>query len=929
MVAFLVPLFLVPPSVAAQDLAQPIPLDRAIRSGTLPNGLRYFIRQNGRPAKRVSIRLAVNAGSIDETDQERGYAHLLEHMGFNGGAHFMPGELVKYLESIGAGFGADVNAYTSYDETVYMLEVPTDREGLLDRGMDAMHDFAGGMSLIEEEVARERGVVIEEWRSRRGAGARAREKQAPAIYGSSKYAVREPIGLVEVIQAATSARLRAFYQKWYRPDRMALVVVGDVDPGAVEKLIVQRFSGLKKPATPPPARNYPIPPHANARVSMVADSEAQASSVTVLRKRPVEPENRVGDYRRSLVDSLTFQMMNARFAEIARQPNAPFLSASAGGGAIGRAVEAFQLSARVPDGAIPTGLTALSREAARVLAHGFGAAELDRAKRNLLAGYERMYNERNTSESAGLAMELVRHFLEGEPVPGIEREYEYARQFVPSITARETTDAARRLMSSKSEVILGSSPEKPGVSVPTEAALRQALAAGSQGDIAAWPDEAGTTELMAKTPEPGAVTNTRQIAELGVTVLTLSNGAEVWLKPTDFKGDQIVFTSYAKGGLSLAAPADYKDADMATTFLDIAGVGGFTPVDLEKITAGRTAAAGPYMSSYTHGLTGSSSARDFETALQLMYLHVVAPNWTPSAFDLLKTRLTAALANRAQSPGALFGEKLEEINTNGHYTAQPLKPEDVAKLRPEVMRNFYTARFANAADLTFFIAGSFSVAQVTPLIERYIASLPSKGARSSTVGEMRLQFPADLKKESVRKGQEPKATTAISFFADTKLDEMEMHRLRAAVSVLEMRLTDIIREEMGGTYGVSIGYQDTNPVPGYGYVQVSFGSSPENVDTLVAAVMKEVQRLKTQGPTADDIQKVKEIEKRGIETQARTNGYWTSSLQTVHALGWDPLSIARRPQRTESLSIENVGAAFKKYFPETRYTVVSLYPEKK
>jgi zinc protease len=914
---------------ASQDLAQPLPLDPAIRTGTLPNGFTYFIRKNTRPQKRASLRLAVNAGSIDETDQERGLAHLIEHMGFNGTTHFKPGELVKYLESIGAGFGADVNASTSYDETIYMLDVPTDREGLLDRGLLAMSDFAGGDLFIPSEVDSEKKVVIEEWRQRRGAGARVEEKQAPVLYGQSKYAVREPIGLVNIIQGATPAQLRAFYEKWYRPDRMALIVVGDFDPAEVQKQIVARFSALRKPATAAPPRTYPIPPHATTRVSMVTDPETQQSTVTILQKRPVEIETRVGDYRRSLVENLVFQMLNARFAEIAREPSAPFLGASSGADVLGRTVEAFVLSARVPEGGVAAGLSALSREEARVTKFGFGAGELDRARRNLLASYERMYNERNTSENAGLAAELVRHFLEHEPVPGIEKEFEYAKRFVPAITAQETADAARRMMGIRSRVVLAVAPLKAGLSEPSIADLQKAFDAGAQGEIAAWQDESGSHELMARKPDAGTVTSTRQIPEIGVTVLTLSNGVQVWLKPTDFKSDQVVFTSYAKGGLSLAPPSEYQDDDLAINYVDIGGVGGFTPVQLEKMLAGQTASAAPYIGTYTHGVAGTSSTRDLETALQLLHLDFTTPNFTPQAFDLLRTRLRAALANRAQNPNAAFGEKVEEVNTEGNYSAKPLRIEDVDKLRAEVMKNFYVARFANAADFTFFMAGAFSLDQVTPLVARYIGSLPSKGVPTSKMGDLRLQFPPDVRRESIRKGQEPKSQTLISFFADTKLDELEMHRLRAATSVLEMRLTDIIREEMGGTYGVNVGYTDTNPVPGYGMVQVGFGSAPENVDTLVAAVMKEVARLKQEGPSVDDLQKVKEIEKRNLETQARTNGYWINSLQTVHALGWDPVSIARRPQRTESLTEANVHEAFKKYFPDTRYTVISLFPDKK
>lgn len=910
----------------AAELAAKLPLDASIRTGTLPNGFTYFIRVNGRPAKRASMRLAVQAGSIDEADTERGYAHFLEHMGFNGGTHFKPGELVKYLESIGSSFGADLNAYTSYDETVYMLEIPTDKTELLTRGLDAMWDFAAGMTLSQEEVDRERGVVIEEWRQRRGVGTRVREQQTPIIYGTSKYARRDPIGTPESLKAASAASLRAFYQKWYRPDRMALIVVGDVDAAALESAIVSVFGRMKKPSAPAPARVYPIPPHAQPRYSIVADAEAPQSTITIFEKRPERRQDRVGDYRRSLVENLTFQMLNARLAEIARRPDAPFLGANAGKSRLGRSTLASVIMATAKDGALMPAVTAITAEAARASRFGFGASELERARKDVLASYERMYNERDTTESGGLASELVRHFLEGESAPGIARETEMARRFVPQITAAETAEVARTLLSGANRVVLTVTPQKAGLVTPSQTDLVKAIADAGRRELTAWVDEGEGRELMPVKPAPGRVTATRTIPEIGVTVLTLSNGAQVWLKPTDFKADQIVFTSYAKGGLSLASPADYKSADLATNLVDVSGIAGFTPVQLEKVLAGKTAGASAYISANTHGVNGSAAPKDLETAFQLLHLQFTAPGFTAEGFTLLKTRLQAALANRDQNPGAAFGEKLQEVNTRGHYTAQPLKLEDLGALDAGIMQRYYTARFANAADFTFLFAGAFTVEGITPLVTRYIASLPSSGSPAGTIRDVGLTFPAGITKDAVRKGKEPKAQTVVSFFADTGLDEMEMHRLRAASSVLEMRLLDILREQMGGTYGVNVGYSDNQPVKGYGLVQVVFGSAPDRVDQLVAAVLAEVARLKKEGPSADDVQKVKEIERRSMETAVRTNAYWVNSLQTVLTLGWDPLSVARRDARTASLDTANVAAAFRKYLPEDRYTVVTLLP---
>jgi zinc protease len=922
-------LLLVPAAARAQDrqdLDAPLPLDIAIRTGTLPNGLTFFIRSNALPNDRVMLRLVVKAGSIDEADDQRGLAHVLEHMAFNGTAHFKPGELVSYLESIGAQFGAHVNAYTSFDETVYMLNVPTERPGVLERGFEALSDFASGLSLDPEEIDRERGVVIEEWRGRLGAGTRMQEPQLKAIFGASRYIDRIPIGLPETLKSFPPQRLRDFYRDFYRPDRMAVVVVGDIEVAKAEALVRQHFGGM--PSRPPATRPvYEIPPHSETHYVSLSDRELQSSSVTVMYKHPLRQLRTMRDYRQSLAEDLVFQMINARFGEIARQPDAQFLGASAGDDTLGRTIQSFEVAARVKDGSIAAGLTALATELTRVREHGFGEAELDRARRNMLAGYERAYNERDKSQSEPLASELVRHFLQGEAAPGIAIEVQLARRFLSTITAAEAAAIVREFVTDSNRVVIATAPEKPGLAAVTETALRTALTAGATARVTPWKDDIAGRALLAKAPTPGTVTNRREISEIGVTVLTLSNGVEVWLKPTDFRNDQILFTSYAKGGLSLAPPADYQSAALANSLVGLGGVGGFTPIDLQKLLAGRLASASTSISSATQGLSGSSTPKDLETALQLAYLEFTAPNRDPGAFTLLRQRLEAGLANQAQSPGAVFAERVRRINTQDHYTARPLKVEDLPTLDPDKMMAFYRDRFANAADFTFFFVGAFKVDEIAPLLATYLGSLPSRGVRDGRVGDLKLQFPTSVVQEKVTKGQEPRSQTVMTFFADTGLDELETHRVQAATSVVEMRLRDILREKLGGTYSVNVGYSNTSPQPGYGTTSVQFGSSPENVESLTAAVMTELDRLRREGPSAADVQAVKEQEKNGLQESLLQNSYWLGSLQTMHLLERDPRRILQRLERADSLSVENIHAAIRKYFPAERRTVVSLMPE--
>jgi zinc protease len=914
----------IPPELA---LDRTLPIDPAVRTGRLPNGLRYFIRQNSRPEKRVSMRLAVNAGAIQEDPNQRGLAHFLEHMAFNGTQNFKPGELVSFLESIGARFGPHVNASTSFDETIYMLDIPTDRPGYLEKGMLVLHDFANGMLLLPEEVEKERGVVLEEWRGRLGAGSRLTDKQLPVIFQGSRYAERLPIGLPEILKSAPRERLVEFYEKWYRPDQMAVVVAGDIPVADAEKLIQQNFGKIPAAKGDAASVDTSVPAHQETLIDMSTDPEAQGWSISLAFKGKAEHDNTVGGYRKTLVENLVSQMLNLRLSDVARRPNAPFLGARAGTSNIGRTLELFEIEAAVPEGQITEGLGAIVQEARRMQLHGFSNDELNRAKSVLLAAYERAYKERTTSESPSYANEYVRHFLEQEPIPGIEFEYHIASTYVPTVTAEEVAALAKEFITDENRVVLGVAPEKKETPPPSAETLRNTIARASAAPVDPWKEATAGRALVEKDPVAGKVTARRTVPEIGATVLTLSNGVEVWLKPTDFKNDQILFSSYAPGGVSLASQADFKSASLATAMVGVGGRGGFNPVDLSKMLSGKIAQASPSVGEYTHGVSGSATPKDLETALQLNYLSLTAPNMTPEVLELLERRLTGALQNRDQNPRAVFGEKVQQVNTSNHYSADELEVADVADLKLEAMRSFYNARFANAADQTYFFVGAFSVDEITPLVEKWVATLPSTGRRSSAARDMGVRFPGAVVREEVKKGKEPASQTVLSFFADPGFDEFEMHRVRAASSVLNIRLREILREELGGTYGVAVGFSNTPPIPGYGTMTIQFGSSPDNVDKLLAAALKEIERLKVDGPSVDDVNKVKELERRDLETNAKQNSYWLGSMQTVHMFGWDPAGIARRLDRTEKLTPEIIKTMFQKYFPMDRYTLVTLKPE--
>jgi zinc protease len=917
-----------PAAVPGFSPSDTLPFDSAVRTGTLPNGMRYYIRHNSRPEKRVLMRLVVKAGSIDEADDQQGLAHFLEHMAFNGTRHFKAGELISTLESSGARMGPHVNAYTSFDETVYMFQLPTDRPEIVEKGLQALADFGGGMLLSPDEIDKERGVVIEEWRGGLGAGSRLRDQQVPVLYYHSKYAERLPIGKPEILKSFTPETLRAFYTKWYRPDRMAVIVVGDIDEAAMEAMVTKQMGALVKPASPPPDRDYPVPLPAEALFKVATDPEATQSSVAIVRKRPKQPQGTVADYRRSLVQQLVFSMINDRFDEISRKADAPFLSAGAYGGGLTPTIDTVSLSAGVQDGKIETGLTALAVEARRVEEHGFGAAELDRATKWTLAGYDRAFSERDKAESGSYVQEYVNNFLEEEPSPGIAYEHRLAHAAVPEITVADVNAAARALFADTSRVVLAVSPRKPDLQVPTEARLQAALAAASAVAVTPWADTETSTTLMEKLPEPGAIVSRREIPELGVSIVRFANGVEAWFKPTDFKNDQVLFSLAGSGGTSLADPDKYPEAQLATALVGLSGVGGHSAVQLQKILAGKFAGASPFLSLSTQGISGSSTPANLETGLQLLNLTFTEPGNDADAFALIKRQLAASYANRDNNPNALFGEKLAAVNTMNHYTSRPLTLERIAALDRDAMAAFYKERFANAADFTFFMVGSFKVDEALPLVARYVGSLPSTGKPTTHFRDVGMTFPPSVEEAVVEKGREPKATTVLSFSADPPLEENEQGRVEAAADVLEIALRDILREELGETYSVSVGVSPRLPQKTGGSIGVSFGAAPENVDKMVDRVLQEVKRLQTQGPSEDLTNRAKESARRSYETSMRQNGYWLARLQSAKLLDRDPLLMLHRLERIDAVTPEVLKQTFVKYFPMDRYTVVSLLPAK-
>ena len=910
------------------DPADPIPPDPAVITGTLDNGLAYFVHENDQPENRAELRLLVNAGSILEDDDQLGLAHFVEHMAFNGTRNFEKQALVNYLESIGMQFGPHINAYTSFDETVYMLRVPMDDPEVLATGFQILEDWAQGQLFDPEEVDKERGVVIEEWRGRRGAQARMQDEQFPVMFEGSLYAERLPIGKPEILESAPPEVLRRFYTDWYRPDLMAIVAVGDFDGSEIEAMIRERFSGLRNPADARPRTSAEIPIDHPSRVAIASDVEAAQSQVAVMYKQAPAPRGTVRDFRRSLVQGLYSGMLNNRLDELRLQADPPFLFGFGGQGGFVRGVDAFQLAAMVSEGGIERGLDALLTEAERAVRHGFAATEIERQKTDMMRSYERSLAEKDNQESASLANRYVQVFLQGNSYPSVETRAALAAALMPGIEVAEVDEVAEGWLTEQGRVILVNSPEKEGLAVPTEEDMIGVFAAIGGKDIAPYEDAATDAPLLATIPEGSPVVSEDAVEEVGVTVWTLENGVRVVLKPTDFKDDEIRFSATSPGGSSLVSDDQYMSASLAM-IVGQAGVGEFDQTALQKKLTGKVASVSPTVGELSEGMRGSASPKDLETAFQLVYLYFHAPRKDETAFEAMKAMQLGFLGNMGATPNAVFSDTISATMAQGHPRVQSLAQtlEALKEADLDEIYSLYQDRFADASDFTFYFVGAFELDEIRPLVEQYLGSLPNLG-RVETWVDVGVDPPSGVIEKVVHKGLEPQSQTRIIFAGDAEYSLEESNAMTALAGILRIRLRELLREDMGGTYGVGVsGSLSSRPDEEY-RVQVSFGSDPARADELSAVVFEEIERLRAEGPDAEIVAKVRETQRRSRETNLEQNAFWLGRLASFELRGRDFRDIPSS-ELIESWTAEQVQQAAIRYLRADQYAKFVLLPEQK
>lgn len=915
--------------IQSTTVTQQMPVDPQITMGKFANGLSYYIRANKKPEKRAELRLVVKAGSILEDDDQQGLAHLVEHMAFNGTQHFPKQDLVQFIESLGMRWGADLNAYTSFDETVYILQVPTDKPETLDRAMLILEDWAHNVTFDQTEIDKERGVVMEEWRMGRGAGSRTRDKTFPIMFKGSRYADRLPIGKPEIIQGGKPERLKQFYADWYRPDLMAVIAVGDFDKASVEKLVTSHFASLPAATNPRTRPTYDIPDHPGTTYAIATDKENTNTSVQVYNILPSREQGSLDDYRQRIVDSLFSGMLNARFSELAEKPDAPFVYAGGGRGSfLARSKDSASLYALVKDDSVERGLDALLNETKRVLQFGFTATELDRQKQSVLVYYQQLATEKENRLSASRAAEYIRNFLENESLPSADDEYALHQRFLPEITLDEINKLAAVWFTSGNRIVVVTGPEKDGLVIPDETKLAAVIKTAAANDLKPYVDKVGSAVLLDAIPTPGKVAKTTTRDAVGITEWTLSNGVKVVLKPTTFKEDEILLLANSPGGTSLASDKDYITANSATQAVTAGGVGKFNAIDLRKYLMGKVASADPYIEELEEGMDGSSSRKDLETMFQLVYLRFTQPRADATAFGVQANQMKTLLANHTLRPEFAFYQTLTNTRFQNHLRRRLTTSADVDAWNLDKSLVFYKDRFADASDFTFFLVGSFDLPTIKPLVEKYLGSLPSIRRKENWKDVGARDAPGVIEKK-VEKGIEPKSMTAIVFSGKFKFDQPHRAAIRAMSGILQTRLLETIREELGGTYSITsdVTYRK---FPNQEYsITVLFGSAPERAESLIKRVFEEIEKLKANGPTEKQFNDEKEALLREFEINLKLNNYLLNQLANKYRTGEDPASLWKIPEYYKKLDAATIQNAAKTYLDTNNFVEVTLFPEKK
>lgn len=908
-----------------------MPADNEVRVGRLANGLTYYIRKNSEPKNRAELYLANKVGSLMENDDQLGLAHFTEHMAFNGTKDFPKNEIINYLQKAGVRFGADLNAYTGFNQTVYQLPIPTDSADVFKTGFKILANWAGKVNMNGEDIDNERGVIVEEDRQRgKNAAQRMSKELFPFLLGNSQYAKRIPIGTVEILNNFTHDKIRNFYHDWYRPNLQSVIAVGDFDVNEVEKLIKENFSGFNNPKNERARLNYSIPDNTAPLVKIVTDAEQPYNVAQVIYKHKEGPVITEQDYRSRLIQNLVNSMLGARLAEITQKGNAPFLFAQSlyapyQGGLVWGLSALTTVAVAKSANDLEKALTAALAENERMAKFGFTNSEIETAKKKMDAGIEKQHKEQSKTKSAAFVQRYLDNFLIGAAMPSDNYTYELAKSILKNVTAQEINQAAKNMVSKTNQIVVVQAPEKEKASLPTEQQLLAVLK-NAGNNVTPYVDDNVNQPLIAQSPKGGNIVNEATNKQLNVTTLSLSNGIKVVLKPTDFKNDQIIFTSFGRGGTSLAKDDNFLSADNANLIAQ-SGVGAFNPTQLSKYLAGNTAGVRSYIDTEFQGFSGSTSPKDIETAFQLIYAYATEPRKDAEIFNKNISDFKVIVANKNSNPASVFADTVQAVMGNYHKRAMPTTLADIDQISLDKAYAFYKDRFADLSGQTFVFVGNFDVEKIKPLITKYLGSLPALNRNEDFV-DLGIYPPKGKVSKTVRKGIEDKATVQLIFHNDYEYNAANNIQLDALKAALEIKILERLREKESGVYSPNVALSIDKLPKAHYYFTISFNCAKANVDKLINAALEEVNTFKQNGATSEDLVKFKSEELRQEELNLRENGYWLSYLTNRLKNNDDINQVLGNKERINNVTVESSKAAAQKYLNGDNYIRLVLVPEK-
>jgi len=906
-------------------------LDTAVRTGRLANGFTYYVRRNAVPEHRVGFYLVNKVGSILESEDQRGLAHFMEHMNFNGTTHFPKNELIDYLQRAGVRFGADVNAYTSFDETVYELPLATDRPGLLGRGLLILHDWAQGATLDPEEIEKERGVVLEEKRLHRGAGQRLSDRYLPMLMGGSRYADRLPIGTDTVLRNFHPATIRRFYHDWYRPDLQALIVVGDIDPDSMVRAIGREFADLRNPAAERPRPKYSAPLAGTNNFLALSDPEVDRTSAQIMLQHRAPVLKTAADYRSGMVRQLLVAMLSNRYERLSRESDPPFVTVEAGLEPGTGGLESLTVATVAKPGQLDRSVEAAWREFVRVQRYGFTAAELERAKKNAAARIESRVREGDKTNSGDYIREYMNNFLHGTASPGIHREYALFRDYLPGISLRDIDTLNSQLATKENRKMLVLAPAQGQAAVPDSAQFTAWLLRAEQGPLKPYTEESIRTPLLSGMRAPGTIVSERRDAGTGITELHLSNGMRVLLKPTIFANDRVNLALVGTGGMSAFPDSDYFSGATSAEIIAGGGIGNYDETQLREYLAGKHAGVSPFIAGHSDGFNGGASTDDLEQALQLVYGYCTAPRADSSWYANVVGRLQGSLLHRDNDPRAVFGDTISEVLNDHDFRGRALQVQDLDKVKLAECLRIFKDRFSNAAGFTAILVGSFDTSRLRPLLEKYLASLPSTGVENDG-RDYGVRPPAGPLEKVVYKGKDSaKATVQLFYTGETQFNRDERLRLEALAGVMRIRLTERLREQESGVYtpGVSADLTKiTGKDSGIYRIKIEFTCAPQHLSQLLASTYDEVEKLRREGPSPVNLGKFQVESIAAMEPSLKNNVFWINYLKEQVRNGAALDEVYSYPDAVRSLSVPVLKAAAQQYLGEKNRLLFKLLPER-